>query len=673
MSMKEFIIEDNLSNIELENVRLFINKISELKELNSSAFCGYPYFEGDKDNSILKCAIINERGINILINNEGELKRYKRYIKKILLSSELIADKMDEVDIFNPVYVGELNSKENLLPQRNILTREELTEIISLFQNTFNLIKFDERKIEKEGSIGFCIKKRSEEIANFDENQFNGIYTKRDSNLRIRGLAGSGKTIVLVKKMAYMHFKNPEANLCYVFYTISLKQYIMKLFCDFYKEFVPYGEPDFSKINIMHCWGGKYNEGFYSKICNVSNNAPISYSMGTSLESITEDLLDTLKYDLNIYDYVFLDEAQDFGINFFHLILKSLKENGKLIYAYDEMQTLGDNKKSVPTKNEIFGNRECEDIDLKTCYRTPKEILVTAHALGLGIYRDVENPIVNMIEDIKVWESIGYEVIDGNLKYGSYVKLDRKQIYSNLIPDPIRFQKFTNSTQQYEYVTNEIKQLIENEEVLADDILIIDLDDKNIKKNSMKFKEIFYTHLEDNINFFNTGQWLNTINVVDKDNPKLFKLENSIAYTTIYRAKGNEANIVFILNSDAISSLESTSRNSLFTAMTRSKFLVYILDSNGTTYYDEEIKRVKDNNYTLEFNYPTKSELRKIRTNSKSEITVIKSMDNAVKSFRNAVEHNKKLELDLLLQQTGKDNIDELLQYLKDMKDKTDE
>ncbi len=671
--MKEYIIEDNLSNSELESIHLFIRKISEFKHLNNSAFCGYPYFEGNKDNSILKCAIINERGINILIDNDVELKRYKRYIKKILLSSELISDKMEEVNIFNPVYISDLNSEKALLPPNNILSNKELIEIISLFQNTFNLIKYDERKIEKDGSIGFCIKKRSEEIANFDENQFNGIYTKKDSNLRIRGLAGSGKTIILVKKMAYIHFKNPEANLCYVFYTISLKQYITKLFCDFYKEFVPYGEPDFSKINIMHCWGGKYNEGFYSKICNVSNNISVPYSIGTSLESISRELLDTLKYDLNIYDYVFLDEAQDFGINFFHLVLKSLNENGKLIYAYDEMQTLGDNKAPVPTKNEIFGNRECEDIDLKRCYRTPKEILVTAHALGLGIYRDVRKPIVNMIEDIKVWESIGYEVVDGELKYGSYVKLDRKQIYPNLISDPIRFQKFANSTQQYEYVTNEIKQLIENEEVLADDILIIDLDDKNIKSNSMKFKEIFYTTLEDNTNFFNNGQWLKTINVVDKGNPKLFKLENSIAYTTIYRAKGNEANIVFILNCDAISSLESTSRNCLFTAMTRSKFLVYILDSNGTTNYEEEIKKVKDNNYVLEFNYPTKGELKKIRTNSKSEITVIKSMDTAIKSFRNAVEHNKKLELELLLQQTGKDNIDELLQYLKEMKDKPDE
>lgn len=667
--MQQFIIEENLSDFDLKNIRFLIDKVSKVTDLHSYVFCGYPYFEGNNDNSILKCAIINEQGIYIVINNDDELKRYKRCIKRILLSSELISDIMDDIDIFKPIYISDSELNKDFFKRENIFSKKVLIEIISLFQNTFYLIKHDERKIEREGSIGYCIKKRSEEIANFDENQFEGIYNKNDSNLRIRGLAGSGKTIVLVKKMAYMHFRNPEANLCYVFYTISLKQYITKLFCDFYKEFAPYGEPDFTKINIMHCWGGKYNEGFYSKLCNISNNIIVPYVKGLSLETISSKLLENIKYNLNIYDYIFLDEAQDFGINFFHLALKSLKENGKFIYAYDEMQTLGDDKASVPTKNEIFGDQDCADVNLKTCYRTPKEILVTAHALGLGIYRPVENPIVNMIEDINVWEAIGYEVIDGKLKNGAYVKLDRKRIYPNILSDPIRFKKFDSSKEQYEFVTNEIKNLIENEEVLAEDVLIIDLDDKNFRQNSIKFKDTFYSNLEENVNFFKDDQWIKTINVVDKDNPKLFKLENTIAYTTVYRAKGNEANIVFILNSDAISSLESTSRNRLFTAMTRSKFLVYILDSNGSTKYEKEIEKVVENNYTLEFEYPTKRQMQTIRTNSKAEMTAIKSMNNAVKSFRNVVVHNKKLEIELLLQQTGKENIDELIEYISEMKD----
>ena len=194
--MKEYIIEDNLNNEDLKNIRLFINQVSKIPGLNNYAFGGYPYFEGNKDNSILKCAIINERGINILIKDETEFKRYNRCIKRTLYESELIADKIEQIDIINPIYIDKVNLQDIKLPESNILDERELIEIISLFQNTFNLIKVDERKIESEGSIGYCIKKRSEEIANYDENQFYGIYKRIDNHLRIRGLAGSGKTIV---------------------------------------------------------------------------------------------------------------------------------------------------------------------------------------------------------------------------------------------------------------------------------------------------------------------------------------------------------------------------------------------------------------------------------------------------------------------------------------------
>lgn len=670
--MKEFIIEDNLNKDELTKIYNFINKINSDIKQNSSIFCGYPYFDGNDENSILKCAIVNQKGIFLLTFSDVEFKKYNRCIKRILLASEKIGNLIEEKSIIFEIRIKE-NNEKLINNQKDILDESELIEIISLFQNTFSLIKKDNREIQRDGTIGYYIKQRSDEIANFDENQFNGIYKKQENHLRIRGLAGSGKTIILVKKMAYNHFKNKEANLCYIFYTISLKQYISKLFYDFYKELDPFGEPDYTKIHIMHCWGGKNNEGFYSKMSEVCNIQTIKFSPGITLETVSNYLLKDIKYNLNLYDFVYLDEAQDFRINFFHLVLKSLKENGKLTYAYDEMQTLDERIDSVPSKADIFGSEQCDDINLKTCYRTPKEILVTAHALGLGIYRNCENPIVNMIEDINVWEAIGYEVVSGKLEYGADVELSRKPTYENFILNPIIFEKFNNQKEEYEYVTNQIKRLIEEEDVLAEDILIIDLDDKNIKNNSKEFKEVFYSMLENNSNFYYKDEWIKNINVVDRENPKLFKLENSIAYTTVFRAKGNEANVVFVLNTDTIGNLASVSRNALFTAMTRSKFIVYILDSTGTTNYDIEIEKVKNNNYKLSFKYPTKTQLKKIRTNSKAEISVIKSMDNAIKSFKSAVEYNKELELDLLLKQTGKDSIDDLVKYLNDMKDKKDE
>mgnify|MGYP003294937719 FL=1 len=90
--------------------------------------------------------------------------------------------------------------------------------------------------------------------------------------------------------------------------------------------------------------------------------------------------------DVGLYDYVFIDEAQDFTLPFYKLALKSLKPTGKLVYAYDELQSLNTDNK-MPSKYSIFGRKKCEDINLSVCYRTPKEILVTAHALGLGVYK----------------------------------------------------------------------------------------------------------------------------------------------------------------------------------------------------------------------------------------------------------------------------------------------
>lgn len=99
------------------------------------------------------------------------------------------------------------------------------------------------------------------------------IYKKTINHTRIRGLVGSGKTILLVKKMAYMHYKYRDKTMAYVFYTKSLKQYIENLFKRFYKDFEKYQEPDMDKIKILYSWGGSEIDGFYSLICKENECA----------------------------------------------------------------------------------------------------------------------------------------------------------------------------------------------------------------------------------------------------------------------------------------------------------------------------------------------------------------------------------------------------------------
>ena len=181
------------------------------------------------------------------------------------------------------------------------------------------------------------------------------------------------------------------------------------------------------------------------------------------LDAVCNDLLEQVgARDIGLYDYVFLDEAQDFSIGFYKLAMRSLKATGRLIYAYDELQSLNEGTK-IPSKYQIFGRKQCNDINLSICYRTPKEILVTAHALGLGIYKTDEegNPdIVNMIQDMDTWAAIGYEVEAGELDYGKSVKLGRKDIIAEKCSDSVVILEKDSVGEQYEYVSNEILNLI---------------------------------------------------------------------------------------------------------------------------------------------------------------------------------------------------------------------
>lgn len=78
-----------------------------------------------------------------------------------------------------------------------------------------------------------------------------------------------------------------------------------------------------------------------------------------------------------------------------------LHQPKRLVYAYDELQNL--RSQSLPSPEEIFGlddegkpivrfkpfeeGQPQQDIILEKCYRNSRPALVTAHALGFGIYR----------------------------------------------------------------------------------------------------------------------------------------------------------------------------------------------------------------------------------------------------------------------------------------------
>lgn len=66
------------------------------------------------------------------------------------------------------------------------------------------------REPKNASSRGARLKRVEESIANLDQHQSRAVIETVEGVQRIRGLAGSGKTIVLALKVAYLHSQNPD-------------------------------------------------------------------------------------------------------------------------------------------------------------------------------------------------------------------------------------------------------------------------------------------------------------------------------------------------------------------------------------------------------------------------------------------------------------------------------
>ncbi|MFZ3463279.1 DEAD/DEAH box helicase [Vibrio harveyi] len=518
-----------------------------------------------------------------------------------------------------------------------------LKPTLSRLQSLSGLKKAKKRSyITKEDSKGAVLKKLENELATLDISQTRAVLENIEGVQRIRGLAGSGKTVVLARKVAHIHSQNPNWKIAITFNSRSLKEQFKRLISQFYEDAT--GElPDWNMVNIIHAWGSPKTTGMYYEACCANNIKYYDYSSakqvasgyGTEFESVCELFLEQSTEFKPIYDLILIDEAQDFSAAFLKICFEMLTEPKKLIYAYDELQNLGDSGMLSP--DEIWGvddegnpvvtfDKAAQDIILDTCYRNPSNILTAAHALGFGIYHE---PMIQMFDYPELWSEIGYEVVNGNLKENAQVKLSRTTHSSpallkghNTPEDILQIQAFDSSADQAEWIAQQIEKNIREDEILASDIVVI-------HPNAMKLRnEVGYLR---NLLF---EKEINSSIAGITASPDEFFSDNSITFTSIYRAKGNEAAMVYIMHSEYCNSEYELSkkRNILFTAMTRTKAWLRICGVGAR--FDglvDEYKKIKENNFTLDFRYPTEAERQKMRVVNRDMTSSEKRRVNAAK------------------------------------------
>lgn len=108
--------------------------------------------------------------------------------------------------------------------------------------------------VRHDKSRGALLKIIEREIANLDFWQKKAAIESPDGPQRIRGLAGSGKTVVLALKAAYLHAQNPDWRIAVTFSSRSLYKQFEDLITRFSFEHSN-DQPDFDRLRIIHAWG----------------------------------------------------------------------------------------------------------------------------------------------------------------------------------------------------------------------------------------------------------------------------------------------------------------------------------------------------------------------------------------------------------------------------------
>jgi superfamily I DNA and RNA helicase len=321
-----------------------------------------------------------------------------------------------------------------------------------------------------------------------------------------------------------------------------------------------------------------------------------------------------------------IDEAQDLPREFLRMA-RLVTRSHRIVWAYDDLQNLGDYQ--VQSLRDTFGTNEQgaqivelenhpkqprQDIILPRCYRNTPWALVTAHALGSGIYRagNGDSNLVQHPDDPLLWKDIGYSVREGALELGSAVVLERDPnaspaFFRELLnrDDAVQFLRYGDDYAQLNAIAEMIRTNITNDELYPHDIVVIFPDAITWAKKGARFQQMLR---EREIQSHVAGV---------TSSRDVFLIEGSVTITGAYRAKGNEAPMVYLADTQYCAAGPELikRRNTLFTSVTRSRAWVRICGyGEGAEALEAEFNQLRDNQFWLRFTIPTREQLQRMRT-----------------------------------------------------------
>lgn len=179
---------------------------------------------------------------------------------------------------------------------------------------------------------------------------------------RLRGVAGSGKTLVIAHKAAQLASEGKKVLV--ITFNLTLWHYIRDMIAR-----TPY---EFEWANITF----NYFHGFCKDVLNELN-VPKPYDFLENIVSTVDGAITDVYMDEYKFDAILIDEGQDYEWSWYNLLSKFLTERNELFFVCDKKQNIYDRELSwIDNMGEYKGKVQFKGVwpELKTVYRIPKKI-----------------------------------------------------------------------------------------------------------------------------------------------------------------------------------------------------------------------------------------------------------------------------------------------------------
>lgn len=221
-------------------------------------------------------------------------------------------------------------------------------------------------------------KAEPQEIKALDLSQESIAKNIGDGHRILKGVAGSGKTLVLVCRAKYLKKIHPDYKILVVCYNNSLCNHLRQMFSDEFN----------GKIEVQN-FHGLVKQITRANLSMLNNEKQTDYN-----SRVGQILLDYLE-QANLaateqYDAILIDEGQDFAQEWIIGLSKLVKpEINNILFCYDPAQNIF-NRKKPSWRSVGLQVQGKKPVELYKCYRNTKEIL------------DIAKTFLNP----KLWESL---------------------------------------------------------------------------------------------------------------------------------------------------------------------------------------------------------------------------------------------------------------------------